>query len=134
MLGCLDSSGLRVRGYSLAMAPSTASALSETYCYVEVPPNTDCLHAPGGNFARGSFNYNDVRHPGDGGLYVCQHTFIENTSYTVSRTCEPDDANTGCDLYYYFGQGYSFDGHAGNDSNVQLEVDGNVYTSNAQCT
>jgi len=105
-----------------------ANAFEVGYCYVSVPPYTDCANASGGSWYNGYFSANQADvYEGSGGFNVCEHTYIAGTGDTVSDRCGPMPEDSGCDLDWYYANGYELSGHAGNNYPFYLIITGYAY-------
>lgn len=83
-----------------------------------MPPYTGCANVSSGSWYNGYFNENwahaQYSFQGENGVPVCERTYIVGGSQ-VSYRCEPANAYSACDLYYYYQHGYELSAQVIND-------------------
>jgi hypothetical protein len=94
------------------------------YCGIVVAPYTDCANQSGGSWVDGDVYYNQAYYNGSGTVWVCQNTYIYGTGNSISRSCGPQSASSGCALDYYYENFYKLSAHMGNDSAYYHTVHG----------
>ena len=100
------------------------------YCDTWVPSNTDCANITGGQWSNGLFDKNAGEVPGG---EVCEHTYIQGTGTTVSRTCSKGFTASGLDLDCYYVSGTHLSGHVGAGSGGG-ETYGETWRVTPKCT
>lgn len=112
-----------IGGLTLAVIPSSASAVRTNYCFHSTPAKTACAYTATGVWQSNLANY---IHVSGSGISVCQRVILAATGATISRTCAIDYASSGSEMYPYYNTGQTMVASAGNDSDFTHTIHGFV--------